>query len=191
MTCRQWRHPCPVLDHAPSCHQHCQANLHPIPQFPSCLPHPSSSQRRHPQSAMLLQTGNSTSSSIANDTVKNQLKQPTCIYWICWHRLCQGQFHIFWHPGTSNQTDYFTKHHHASIIKPCTLCTCCIAQSTTPIIVHTSSHCLYPVWATHFPTSPVTPKQEHHITYLKGPGCDFSYSPGKVSVVANAKPCQS
>ena len=64
---------------------------------------------------MLIQTDNSTTSGITNDTVKQ--KQSKAIdmrfYWI---RDCvrKGQFHIFWQKGSLNKADYFTKHHPAS-----------------------------------------------------------------------------
>jgi len=34
-------------------------------------------------------------------------------YWLR-DRKKQGQYHIFWHPGATNQADYFSKHHPAS-----------------------------------------------------------------------------
>jgi hypothetical protein len=34
-------------------------------------------------------------------------------YWVR-DRVCQNQFHIFWHKGSVNKADYFTKHHPSS-----------------------------------------------------------------------------
>jgi len=66
----------------------------------------------HLQPMMPLQTDNSTACGIINDTVKQ--KQSKAIkmqfYWIR-DQSRQGQFHIFWCPGGTNQADYFSKHH--------------------------------------------------------------------------------
>jgi len=69
----------------------------------------------HPQPATPLQTDNSTASGIANDTVKQKRSKAIDMrfYWVR-DRVRQGQFHIFWRPGSTNRADYFTKHHPAS-----------------------------------------------------------------------------
>jgi len=69
----------------------------------------------HSQPATPLQTDNSTASGIANDTVKQKRSKAIDMrfYWVR-DRVRQGQFHIFWRPGTTNRADYFTKHHPTS-----------------------------------------------------------------------------
>jgi len=69
----------------------------------------------HLQPATPLQTDNNTASDIANDTVKHKCSKAMDMqfYWLCDCKK-QGQYHIFWCPGTTNQADYFSKHHPAS-----------------------------------------------------------------------------
>ena len=66
----------------------------------------------HPQPATPLQTDNSTDNGIVNGTVKQQQSKAIDMrfYWIRDHSD-QGQFHIYWAPGSKNLGDYFTKHH--------------------------------------------------------------------------------
>jgi len=69
----------------------------------------------HRQPATPLQTDNNMASGILNDTVKQKRSKAMDMrfYWLC-DCKCQGQFHIFWHPGNTNQANYFSKHHPAS-----------------------------------------------------------------------------
>jgi hypothetical protein len=66
----------------------------------------------HPQSAMPLQTNNSTANRISNGTCK-QCQFQAIDMWFYWvhDQTQQGHFNIFWAPGTDNLADYFTKHH--------------------------------------------------------------------------------
>jgi len=67
---------------------------------------------QHPQPATPIVTDNSTSSGIANETVKQKRSKAMDMrfYWIR-DRVRQGQFHIYWQRGEANKDDYFTKHH--------------------------------------------------------------------------------
>jgi len=62
-----------------------------------------------------IQPDNSTASSIANYTVKQRWSKAIDMhfYWIR-DRTRQGQFLIDWDRGSTNLTDYSTKHHPAS-----------------------------------------------------------------------------
>ena len=62
-----------------------------------------------------MQTDNNTASGIINQTIKqNKTKSMSMkFYWLL-DRAEQGQFRIYWEPGTKNLADYFTKHHPAS-----------------------------------------------------------------------------
>jgi len=66
----------------------------------------------HPQPATPIKTNNSTASGISNNTMKQQRScaMDMRFYWIH-DRVQQGQFLIYWQPGTQNLADYFTKHH--------------------------------------------------------------------------------
>jgi hypothetical protein len=66
----------------------------------------------HPQPTMALQTDNNTAAGLVNDTVKQKRSKAIDMrfYWLR-DRVRQGQFHVYWRPGTQNQADYFTKHH--------------------------------------------------------------------------------
>ena len=59
-----------------------------------------------------MQTDNDTACGIINDTVKQKWSKSMDMrfYWLRDHK-CQGQFHIFWWPGTTNRADYYSKHH--------------------------------------------------------------------------------
>ena len=75
-----------------------------------------------PQPATPMQTDNSTASGIANSTIKQQRSRAIDMrfYWVR-DRVQQGQFDIFWAPGSTNLADYFTKHHpakHHQIMRP-------------------------------------------------------------------------
>jgi len=66
----------------------------------------------HDQPSTPIQTDNTTTTSIANDTIKQKQSKSINMhfYWIC-NRIHQGQYHIFWQPGITNKVNYFTKHH--------------------------------------------------------------------------------
>jgi len=81
----------------------------------SCPIHIALDELGHPQPATPLQIDNNTASSIINDTVKQKCSKAVDMWFYWLHdRKRQGQFHIFWHPGNTNQADYFSKHHPAS-----------------------------------------------------------------------------
>ena len=59
-----------------------------------------------------MQVDNSTAKDFVNDTIKQ--KQPKAIYMqFYWSkdRTHQGQFLVYWQPGSSNLGDYQTKNH--------------------------------------------------------------------------------
>jgi hypothetical protein len=66
----------------------------------------------HPQPATPMQTNNSTACGIANKIVKQRRSKAIDMrfYWLQ-DRIKQGQFHIYWAPGSINLGDYYTKHH--------------------------------------------------------------------------------
>jgi len=72
----------------------------------------------HPQPATPLKTDNSTADGIMNSTVKQQRSKAIDMrfYWLR-DRVEQGQFRIYWAPGSENFADYFTKHHPPSLHK--------------------------------------------------------------------------
>jgi hypothetical protein len=69
----------------------------------------------HPQPPTPIVTDNSTTSGIANDTVKQKRSKAMDMrfYWVR-DRVRQGQFHVYWKQGILNRADYFTKHHSAA-----------------------------------------------------------------------------
>ena len=69
----------------------------------------------HPQPPTPIQTDNSTAAGFANDTIKQKRSKAMDMrfYWLK-DREQQGQFRIFWRPGTENLGDYHTKHHPTS-----------------------------------------------------------------------------
>ncbi len=69
----------------------------------------------YPQPATPMATDNSTASGIATDSVKQKRSKAVDMrfYWIR-DRVRQGQFQIYWHKGSTNCADYFSKHHPAS-----------------------------------------------------------------------------
>jgi len=80
-----------------------------------CPIHTALDELGHPQPATPLQADNSMASGIVNDTVKQKWSKAINMhfYWVRdW--VHQGQFHIFWQPGSTNHTNYFTKHHPTS-----------------------------------------------------------------------------
>ena len=69
-------------------------------------------EMRWPQKRSSLQTDNSTASGVVNNTiVPRRLKAMELrLHWLrC--REAQGQFRIYWAPGSENWGDYHTKHH--------------------------------------------------------------------------------
>jgi hypothetical protein len=76
----------------------------------------------HPQPPTPIQTDNSTAAGFANDTIKQKRSKAMDMrfYWIK-DREQQGQFLIYWRPGTENIGDYHTKHHspsHHRLMRP-------------------------------------------------------------------------
>ena len=76
----------------------------------------------HPQPPTPIQTDNSTAAGFANDTIKQKRSKAMDMrfYWIK-DRVEQGQFLIYWRPGSENLGDYFTKHHspsHHRLMRP-------------------------------------------------------------------------
>jgi hypothetical protein len=66
----------------------------------------------HPQPPTPMQVDNSTAEGFANDTIKQKRSKAIDMrfYWIK-DRTRQGQFLVYWRPGTTNLGDYHTKHH--------------------------------------------------------------------------------
>ena len=60
-------------------------------------------------------TNNSTANGIMNATITQNLSKSIGMrfYWLR-DRVEQGQFHIYWAPGSLNLADYFTKQHSPS-----------------------------------------------------------------------------
>ena len=69
----------------------------------------------HPQPPTPMQVDNSTAEGFANDTIKQKRSKAIDMrfYWIK-DRTRQGQFLVYWRPGTTNLGDYHTKHHSAA-----------------------------------------------------------------------------
>jgi hypothetical protein len=69
----------------------------------------------HPQPPTPMQVDNSTAEGFANDTIKQKRSKAIDMrfYWIK-DRTRQGQFLVYWRPGSTNVGDYHTKHHSAS-----------------------------------------------------------------------------
>ncbi len=66
----------------------------------------------HPQPRTPIQTNNSTAESVVNNKIQPKRTKAMDMRF---HRLrdrkAQGQFCIYWRPGTTSLADYFTKHH--------------------------------------------------------------------------------
>ena len=76
----------------------------------------------HPQSPTPMQVDNTTSVGFANNTIKQKRSKAIDMrfYWIR-DRTRQGQFKIYWAPGSTNLGDYHTKHHppsHHCLMRP-------------------------------------------------------------------------
>ena len=69
----------------------------------------------HPQPPTPIQVDNTTAVGFANKTIKQKRSKAIDMrfYWIQ-DRCNQGQFIIYWAPGTNNLGDYHTKHHSPS-----------------------------------------------------------------------------
>jgi hypothetical protein len=66
----------------------------------------------HPQPTTPVQTDNSTAFGIVQNTVK-QVRSKTMdmrFYWVR-DRVRQGQYNVYWAPGSGNLADYFSKKH--------------------------------------------------------------------------------
>ena len=68
---------------------------------------------RHPQPPTPMQVDNTTAVGFANNTIKQKRSNVINMrfYWV-WDRTGQGQFKIYWAPGSTNLGDYHTKHHY-------------------------------------------------------------------------------
>jgi hypothetical protein len=76
----------------------------------------------HPQPPTPIQTDNlSTAAGFANDTIKQKSSKAMDMhfYWIK-DQVKQGQFLIYWCPGSKNLGNKFTKHHLPSTTASCT-----------------------------------------------------------------------
>jgi hypothetical protein len=76
----------------------------------------------HPQPPTPMQVDNTTAVGFANDTIKQKRSKAIDMrfYWIQ-DRARQGQFLIYWRPGSQNLGDYHTKHHspaHHKLMRP-------------------------------------------------------------------------
>jgi hypothetical protein len=69
----------------------------------------------YPQPATPIQTDNACAARISNETVKQRRSKAIDMrfYWIR-DRIKQGQFVVYWAPGTDNLANCFTKHHSPS-----------------------------------------------------------------------------
>jgi hypothetical protein len=69
----------------------------------------------HPQPPTPVHTDNCTADAIVNSHMqpKHTKTMDMSFYWLCDRTFSQQQFHFFWHPGTLNYADYWTKHHPA------------------------------------------------------------------------------
>ena len=65
-----------------------------------------------PQPPTPIQVDNSTAVVIANQTIKQKMSKAMYMrfYWVI-DRIKQGQFKLYWRPGSTNLSDYPTKHH--------------------------------------------------------------------------------
>jgi len=66
----------------------------------------------HPQPPTPIQTDNTTSNGIANNKIQPKATKAMDMRFH-WLRFCetQKQFRIYWRPGKTNRSDYYTKHH--------------------------------------------------------------------------------
>jgi hypothetical protein len=69
----------------------------------------------HKQPSTPIQTDNSTASCIVNNKIQPKaMKTMDMQYYWLKDREAQKQLWIYWHPGKTNWSDYWTKHHPAS-----------------------------------------------------------------------------
>jgi len=76
----------------------------------------------HLQPPTPILTDNSTAAGFANNTIKQKLSKAMDMrfYWIK-DQVEQGQFLVYWRPGSENLGDFFTKHHlpsHHHLMRP-------------------------------------------------------------------------
>ena len=73
-------------------------------------------QMRHKQPATPVQVVNSTAKGIINKRVqpKRTKAMDICFHWLQDRSINQKQFRIYWLPGPTNYTGYWTKHHPAA-----------------------------------------------------------------------------
>jgi hypothetical protein len=66
----------------------------------------------HPQPPIPMETDNTTATGYINGTIKQKRTKAMDMhfYWIK-DRVKQGQYNVYWGPGSQNLADYFTKHH--------------------------------------------------------------------------------
>lgn len=103
----------------------------------------------HLQPPTAIKTDNSTASGISNGTVKQQRSWAINMrfYWIC-NCIQQGQFLVYWQPGTENIADYFTKHHgtaHHRLMRPVFLVLQANYVTTSSAILQGCINPIYPV----------------------------------------------
>ena len=69
-------------------------------------------EMKWPQPPTPIQVDNSTAVGIANQSIKQKMSKAMDMrfYWVI-DRIKQGQFIVYWKPGTGNLGDYPTKHH--------------------------------------------------------------------------------
>ena len=76
----------------------------------------------HPQPATPMQVDNSAAIGFVNGTMKHKRSKAIDMrfHWIA-DRVRQGQFYVYWAPGSENWADYVTKHHppsHHQLMRP-------------------------------------------------------------------------
>lgn len=66
----------------------------------------------HHQPPTPIKTDNSTAAGIANNSIRQRRSRSMDMrfYWVR-DRVNQGQFVVYWKPGTQNRRDFYTKHH--------------------------------------------------------------------------------
>ncbi len=69
----------------------------------------------HKQPPTPMQTNNRTALGVVNNNIQPQRTKAMDMqfHWLRCHEA-QNQFRFFWHPGTTNRADYWTKHHCAA-----------------------------------------------------------------------------
>jgi hypothetical protein len=100
----------------------------------------------HPQPSTPIQVDNTTAVGFANSTIKQKRSKAIDMrfYWIQ-DRTRQGQFLVYWGPGTANIADYHTKHHsptHHRLMRNTFLHPPAKLQPTTEQLANTLLSCL-------------------------------------------------